>query len=507
MATRITRVEDVVNMRDLALGVNDWYNVTLHPSRHGGLRLDPPGTGGAPRARRRRARPRPARRGPPDPRRPRHPRRATVGPDPRRAQTLVTVSSASDVGALAERVDHLTQELATAKAKLRALETARSGDVLSDIAERACALATSRAETAAREATAAARECRTVEIAVERAEAAAAEATKARDGFFILPRRQGGGVRVESAFRRRAGGGAHSRGWKRTQARAGGVEGRRPRHRRETHAKRRGVTRRRSRDPSRRVRRGRGDCNRGRIPGTDPRWDPRTPGPGTSGMVTPGMTTPGMAMGTLGMGAPKLDASSLMSRVAEVSARTEALSTTVDSLAAGGGAGGAAAQQLTVGLQQLHAAVGASLKERPTTTAVRAMIEERSKENDLVARVSALEAEADASANAEGAGEGERRALETINAVSRRVGVLEDNSHAMERRQQRTERVVEDVRRALDARTRREEVSTIRKIRADEKSQSDSDSDSDSESYSTPASERRRAVTATELMAGAKMTF
>ena len=28
MATRITRVEDVVNMRDLALGVNDWYNVT-----------------------------------------------------------------------------------------------------------------------------------------------------------------------------------------------------------------------------------------------------------------------------------------------------------------------------------------------------------------------------------------------------------------------------------------------------------------------------------------------
>ena len=207
------------------------------------------------------------------------------------------------------------------------------------------------------------------------------------------------------------------------------------------------------------------------------------------------------------MGAPKLDASSLMSRVAEVSARTEALSTTVDSLAAGGGAGGAAAQQLTVGLQQLHAAVGASLKERPTTTAVRAMIEERSKENDLVARVSALEAEADASANAEGAGEGERRALETINAVSRRVGVLEDTSHAMERRQQRTERVVEDVRRALDARTRREEVSTIRKIRADEKSQSDSDSDSDSESYSTPASERRRAVTATELMAGAKMTF
>ena len=129
----------------------------------------------------------------------------------------------------------------------------------------------------------------------------------------------------------------------------------------------------------------------------------------------------------------------------------------MDSLAAGGGAGGAAAQQLTVGLQQLHAAVGASLKERPTTTAVRAMIEERSKENDLVARVSALEAEADASANAEGAGEGERRALETINAVSRRVGVLEDNSHAMERRrQQRTERVVEDVRRALDARRRDE---------------------------------------------------
>ena len=79
------------------------------------------------------------------------------------------------------------------------------------------------------------------------------------------------------------------------------------------------------------------------------------------------------------------------------------------------------------------------------------MIEERSKENDLVARVSALEAEVDASANAEGAGEGERRALETINAVSRRVGVLEDTSHAMERRQQRTERGVEDVRRAWDA--------------------------------------------------------
>ena len=508
MATRITRVEDVVNMRDLALGVNDWYNVTpsirramegfasilqeqaAHLERvDAALGLAPPGAV------------------PPTPGVPGTPGAPQWAQTPAAPRPLVTVSSVSDVGALAERVDHLTQELATAKAKLRALETARSGDVLSDIAERACALATSRAETAAREATAAARECRTVEIAVERAEAAAAEATKARDGFSssLAVKAEGSESRVRSAAAQAE-----------VRIREAGNELRRAeaalrdvdlatveKHTRSVAG---------LHDVVREIRVAvfggdAGIATGDGIPGTDPRWDPRTPGPGTSGMVTPGMTTPGMAMGTLGMGAPKMDASSLMSRVAEVSARTEALSTTVDSLAAGGGAGGAAAQQLTVGLQQLHAAVGASLKERPTTTAVRAMIEERSKENDLVARVSALEVEADASANAEGAGEGERRALETINAVSRRVGVLEDNSHAMERRQQRTERVVEDVRRALDARTRREEVSTIRKIRADEKSQSDSDSDSDSESYSTPASERRRAVTATELMAGAKMTF
>ena len=159
MATRITRVEDVVNMRDLALGVNDWYNVTpsirramegfasilqeqaAHLERvDAALGLAPPGAV------------------PPTPGVPGTPGAPQWAQTPAAPRPLVTVSSASDVGALAERVDHLTQELATAKAKLRALETARSGDVLSDIAERACALATSRAETAAREATAAARD-------------------------------------------------------------------------------------------------------------------------------------------------------------------------------------------------------------------------------------------------------------------------------------------------------------------------------------------------------------
>ena len=510
MATRTTRVEDVVNMRDLALGVNDWYNVTpsirraiegfasilqeqaAHLERvDAALGLAPPGAV------------------PPTPGAPGAPQWAQTPAAPR---PLAPGSSASDVGALAERVEHLTQELATAKAKLRALETARSGDVLGDIAERACDLATSRAETAAREATAAARECRAVEVAVERAEAAAAEATKARDAFSssLAVKAEGSESRVRSAAAQAE-----------VRIREAGNELRRAEAALrdvdlvtvEKHT--RGVAGLHDVVREIRVAVFGGDAGTAAgdgVPGADPRWDPRTPGPGTPGMGTPGMGTPGMGtlgMGTLGMGAPGRESSSLMSQMAEVSARTEALSTTVDALAAGGGAGvgGAAAQQLTVGLQQLHAAVGASLKERPTTSAVRAMIEERSKEKDLDARVSALEAEADANASAGGAGGGGRRALETINAVSRRVGVLEDSAHAMERRQQRTERVVEDVRRALDARTRREEVSTIRKIRADEKSQSDSDSDSDSESYSTPASERRRAVTATELMAGAKMTF
>lgn len=518
MATRTTRVEDVVNMRDLALGVNDWYNVTpsirraiegfasilqeqaAHLERvDAALGLAPPGAV------------------PPTPGAAGAPGAPQWAQTPAAPRPLAPGSSASDIGALAERVEHLTQELATAKAKLRALETARSGDVLGDIAERACDLATSRAETAAREATAAARECRAVEAAVERAEAAAAEATKARDAFSssLAVKVEGSESRVRSAaaqaeVRIREAGNE----LKRAEAALRDVDLVTV----EKHT--RGVAGLHDVVREIRVAVFGGDAGTAAgdgVPGADPRWDPRTPGPGTPGMGTPGMGTPGMGtlgmgtlgMGALGMGAPGRESSSLMSRMAEVSARTDALSTTVDALAAGGGAGvgGAAAQQLTVGLQQLHAAVGASLKERPTTSAVRAMIEERSKEKDLDARVSALEAEADADASAGGAGGGGRRALETINAVSRRVGVLEDSAHAMERRQQRTERVVEDVRRALDVRTRREEVSTIRKIRADERSRSDSDSDSDSESYSTPASERRRAVTAAELMAGAKMTF
>ena len=86
---------------------------------------------------------------------------------------------------LIERVDRLSNELATTKAKLRAVETARGGahDEMASAAERACDFATARAETAAREASAAARECRAIEQTTTRAETAAAEAVKARDTF------------------------------------------------------------------------------------------------------------------------------------------------------------------------------------------------------------------------------------------------------------------------------------------------------------------------------------
>jgi len=141
-----------------------------------------------------------------------------------------------------------------------------------------------------------------------------------------------------------------------------------------------------------------------------------------------------------------------------------------------GDASSAAVETLGVGLQQLHAAVGSSLKERPTVSVVLGMIEEQvlfsvnesrkasqldeeSVEQVAVAKVDELQASHLVLARRATA------AAEAAAANTRRVGVLEDVARGMERRQRRTERLVDDVRNAWASVSADQETAIIRKNR------------------------------------------
>ena len=119
------------------------------------------------------------------------------------------------------------------------------------------------------------------------------------------------------------------------------------------------------------------------------------------------------------------------------------------------GEGTPATEALGAGLQQLHAAVGASLKERPTAAEVRSMVREtlQSVKDDASETFATL---AKRTAAAE----------EVAATNTRKVGVLEDVARGVERRQKRTERLVEDVRRAWSASSAERDAAMIRAMAA-----------------------------------------
>jgi hypothetical protein len=454
---RVPHVDEAVNFRDLALGIGDWYNVTpsvrvaieglalvvqdqaarleRFDTQFGGrqFRGPPPGT--------------------------------PFFPGSHHDQA----HSSEDMTMLIERVDRLSNELATTKAKLRAVETARGGahDEMASAAERACDFATARAETAAREASAAARECRAIEQTTTRAETAAAEAVKARDTFSASL-----AVKTESSESR-------------VRAAAAKAE----------------VRCREAMDDVKRVEclvrdidiaqleRDAGSIAqftqamgtirelRRAVFGDEPGGlgmkkhgapsTPFTPG----GVSSVGTASPGMGRG--GFGDPA--SLPLPTRLAEVEATTVSLLAAIEELRIGD-ASSAAVETLGVGLQQLHAAVGSSLKERPTVSVVLGMIEEQvlfsvnesrkasqldeeSVEQVAVAKVDELQASHLVLARRATA------AAEAAAANTRRVGVLEDVARGMERRQRRTERLVDDVRNAWASVSADQETAIIRKIR------------------------------------------
>ena len=136
-SARVPQVDEAVNFRDLALGINDWYNVT--PS----VRVAIEGLALVVQDQAARLERFEAHFG-------LHPNPPTGAQRPGTARSIT--DGAGDVAMLSERVEHLSQELAATKAKLRAVESSRGGadDALASAAERACDLATKRAETAAR---------------------------------------------------------------------------------------------------------------------------------------------------------------------------------------------------------------------------------------------------------------------------------------------------------------------------------------------------------------------
>ena len=432
-SARVPQVDEAVNFRDLALGINDWYNVT--PSvrvaieglalvvqdqaarlerfeAHFGMHPNPPA--GAPGR-------------------------------PGTARSMA--DGAGDVAMLSERVEHLSQELAATKAKLRAVESSRGGadDAMASAAERACDLATKRAETAAREAGAAARECRSFEQAVARAESAASEATRARDAFAASL-----AVKTESSESRvRA---AAAKAEVRCREAADDV--------RRAEALVRDVdvaTLERDAASVAQFTQSLGtiqDLKRavfGEGAGTPHAGTPRafsTPG-GASRLGTPASAAPKYAGGEGGRGA----ALPLGARLAEAEAAAASAAAAVEAMRAGEGT--PATEALGAGLQQLHAAVGASLKERPTAAEVRSMVREtlQSVKDDASETFATL---AKRTAAAE----------EAASTNTRRVGVLEDVARGVERRQKRTERLVEDVRRAWSTASAERDTAMIRAMAA-----------------------------------------
>ena len=434
-SARVPQVDEAVNFRDLALGINDWYNVT--PS----VRVAIEGLALVVQDQAARLERFEAHFG-------MHPNPPTGAPGrPGTARSIT--DGAGDVAMLSERVEHLSQELAATKAKLRAVESSRGGadDAMASAAERACDLATKRAETAAREAGAAARECRSFEQAVARAESAASEATRARDAFAASL-----AVKTESSESR-------------VRAAAAKAE---VRCREAADDVRRAEALVRDVDVAALERDAASvaqftqslgtiqDLKRavfGEGAGTPHAGTPRafsTPG-GPSRLGTPASAAPKYAGGEGGRGGgPSLP---LGARLAEAEAAAASAAAAVEAMRAGEGT--PATEALGAGLQQLHAAVGASLKERPTAAEVRSMVRETLQSvKDDASETFAVLAKRTAAAE------------EAASTNTRRVGVLEDLARGVERRQKRTERLVEDVRRAWSAASAERDAAMIRAIAA-----------------------------------------
>ena len=434
-SARVPQVDEAVNFRDLALGINDWYNVT--PS----VRVAIEGLALVVQDQAARLERFEAHFG-------MHPNPPTGAPGrPGTARSIT--DGAGDVAMLSERIEHLSQELAATKAKLRAMESSRGGadDAMASAAERACDLATKRAETAAREAGAAARECRSFEQAVARAESAASEATRARDAFAASL-----AVKTESSESR-------------VRAAAAKAE---VRCREAADDVRRAEALVRDVDVAALERDAASvaqftqslgtiqDLKRavfGEGAGTPHAGTPRafsTPG-GPSRLGTPASAAPKYAGGEGGRGGA--GALPLGARLAEAEAAAASAAAAVEAMRAGEGT--PATDALGAGLQQLHAAVGASLKERPTAAEVRSMVRETLQSvKDDASETFAVLAKRTAAAE------------EAASTNTRRVGVLEDLARGVERRQKRTERLVEDVRRAWSAASAERDAAMIRAMAA-----------------------------------------
>ena len=178
----------------------------------------------------------------------------------------------------------------------------------------------------------------------------------------------------------------------------------------------------------------------------------------------------------------------LVMQVVDIAARVDAIATALESIrgddknrtaqVAAVSAVHTRVEQTAAAVKQLHAAVGNSLKERPTASAVRALIVEANS-SDLHQRVTVLEVEVERvgseASRSESSAAGAllplaRRATaaeEAAVAVGRRVAMLEDAQREAARQHRRVQRVVDDVRDAVDARNRADEAGSLRKLRSE----------------------------------------
>ena len=533
-------VDDCVNMRDLTLGINDWYNVTpsvrraiegfalilqsqqahlarvdhaLVTGEYHPLSVAPVGLSDAA--------------SPPPPgmfattglyHHHHHPSSASVPPgsplhhDP--AALTATSHSVSEMAHLSVRVDDLTRELVVTKAKLRALEAASSGEVAETTFARACDLATARAEAAAREAAASAKTCREIDASAERAEAAAAEAVKARDAFAssLATKAEGSESRVRVAAAqaevrcRAAGdelrnalrelgideipkgtGGSSLFGMNGGNGGAlNGVFG----------GAKTASGARADAAAFASVRAEVAELRRVVLGDDEDDENARGVGPG-SPFGTPGHASRSSPRGGGGSvaGTPEARAGpgGLLARVADVAAKVDGAR--YNTPHAAGYADGASpngsneTRALAEGLRRLHRAVGSELKARPTTETVREMV---------AAEMTGARRSADDDPDSD------------ASPLARRVGALEDGARAMERRQRRVERVLGDVKSWASAAEKRLEVERVRELRSETRSDDESDDESDDasdESGGREADARRKGgATKMDALAGASVS-
>lgn len=135
-----------------------------------------------------------------------------------------------------------------------------------------------------------------------------------------------------------------------------------------------------------------------------------------------------------GLGEPGKSAGGVSGGFPVVRSRASAMRERVDALGAELTTDRASIAALSGAISQLHAAVGTNLKDRPTTEKVREMI--------------------DAASSAASGGDGG-----TAGDLGKRVAALES-------KQQRDKRVLDELRRTFDARARADESGYLRKLRA-----------------------------------------